>query len=141
MGSKLFWSSLFGIVIIVLLAATLYVRSIAPSISAPSTPAATTTSTTPTPKPAAALILSAPADDAYTTSSTTRVSGKSRPGSTVVITGGRKDHVFEADQSGTFSSEVTLVEGTNELTITAVSEDGTQSTVQRTIIYESEETQ
>ena len=137
MGSKLFWSTLFGVVTIILLGATLYVRSLAP---APTKSAPTTTVVPlPSPSPAPQLTVILPADDAYLTSAATRIVGKAKPGSTISITGAETNVIVDVDQSGSFSTEVTLKEGANELTITSVAADGTETHIARSVLYEPED--
>lgn len=140
MGSKLFWSTLFGIVAIVLLAATLYVRSIAPNTVTKANPTATVIPS-PTSIPTPQLLLTLPTDDTYVESAATRVVGKAAPGSTVSIVGPADTIIVDVDQNGNFSSEIKLATGVNELAITQVTGGGIESSLTRTIVYEPEETQ
>lgn len=140
MGSKLFWSSLFGIVIIILLAATLYVRSIAPQTNPQARPLTTSApSPAASPSPTIQLAVTFPADESLSRASPTKVSGKSWRGATITIVGGKTDTVAETDNDGAFSTQVTLAEGVNTLMITAIDDQGNEASAKRTIVYEQEE--
>lgn len=140
MGSKLFWSSLFGVVIIILLAATLYVRSIAPQTGSQARPVATSApSPAASPSPTIQLAVTFPADESLSRAITIKVSGKSWRGATITIVGSKTDTVAETDTDGAFSTQVTLAEGANTLMITAIDDQGNEASATRTVVYEKEE--
>ncbi|MBI4130514.1 hypothetical protein HY468_04310 [Candidatus Roizmanbacteria bacterium] len=59
-----------------------------------------------------------PEDQALTHEEKMTVSGKTKPGASVVVTSPTDEMVTNAKDDGTFSAEITLSEGANELFIT-----------------------
>lgn len=82
------------------------------------------------------LSLSSPADAATVTDGTLSIAGATSASATVVITGGAGD--IAVDSNGQFATSYPLIEGENELTISAISSDGRQSTVTRNVFYTQE---
>lgn len=97
--------------------------------------------TTPTKKPEEKSILSVdtPKDEDVVTSKTVSVSGKTVPSAIVAIQTAINDQVITPSANGSFSVTVDLDSGVNEITFTAIDEDGTQSVVRRTVTYSKEE--
>lgn len=85
------------------------------------------------------LSLMAPIDQTITNQSKTAVSGVTSPLSTVLIMGEKGEKVIKADKKGNFETEMLLISGENEIQITAVSEEGKQTTKTVTIVYTTTE--
>ena len=139
MGSKLFWSLLFGLVIVVLLAATLYVRSIAPGSRLPRPSPTTTKEPTSSTSPLT-LTLTSPQEETVLTTPRVRVAGTTKEKAIVAITGGTASAIIDADEVGSFATEVQLESGVQTLTITAFHPDtGEEIELQVNVIVESAE--
>lgn len=82
------------------------------------------------------LSLTSPADAATVTEGTLAIAGATSANATVVITGGASD--IAVDSNGKFATNYPLLEGENELTISAISSDGRQSTITRNVFYTQE---
>lgn len=99
-----------------------------PAISLPSFPrfgSKPMPSPTPTPS-AAAFSIDAPLADSIESQDTVTVSGRA-PAATVVIVGGHLNEAAVKTSEGTYAAEISLVEGKNDLTVTAVSDTFQQS--------------
>ncbi|MDP3724583.1 MAG: DUF5666 domain-containing protein [bacterium] len=139
MGSKLFWSLLFGLVIVVLLAATLYVRSIAPGSRLPRPSPATTQAPSEATQPLT-LTLTSPQEETVLTTPRVRVAGTTGKKAIVAIAGGTTSAIIDADEAGSFATEVQLENGVQTLTITAFHPDtGEEIELQINVIVESAE--
>ena len=92
-----------------------------------STPAAT-----PTPIQSGVTIES-PLPDAIESTADLLVSGKTSPGSTVVIAGSMDDTTVVAQSDGKFAGKITLAEGKNEIIVTAYSK--TKQISQTIVVY------
>lgn len=90
-------------------------------------------------QPGFSITLNQPVDGAATNSSSVKVSGTTQGNATVLISGGVADTIIESD--GTFTTDYALVEGPNEITVTAISEDGRQAVTSRTVFYTTESLQ
>ena len=93
---------------------------------------------TPTPNSNNYLVIDAPKDEDLTDRKTITISGKTLPGSTVVISTESDDQVVKPTATGTFNSTQTIDDGVNILSITSVFPDGTEKTVNRSITYTTE---
>lgn len=95
--------------------------------------------TSPTSPPIESLLtLDSPQDDTLASESSILVRGKTKPGSTVVISTNLDDYVLTVPQNGNFSQEVNLEEGENILTVTAYGPDQKEETVEKTVVYTKE---
>jgi hypothetical protein len=65
-----------------------------------------------------------PSQQEFVESDEINVSGKTKPGATVAITSAIDETVAVADNAGTFSSPIELIEGANELLVVSI--DGTE---------------
>lgn len=97
-----------------------------PSANVSPTPAATASS---------ALTITSPDDEAFSAKNTTTVSGKTTPGSTVVILYEGNDDVVLADTNGNFTDDIDLITGFNTITVSAFDKNGTESTQTLTVTY------
>lgn len=92
------------------------------------------------PRESFSLNLTSPGDETMATESQVKISGQTQAGATVVVAGPLADEVWQAGADGSFTGEVALEEGVNEITITAYSPDSQEEkTETRTITYTQEE--
>lgn len=103
----------------------------------------TTSETTPptgTP-PAATFILdiTSPEDGALVNEAKVMVSGRTQPDSTITITSEKGEDIVLAGADGTFANEVNLLNGTNEITITAFNLEGEEVTKTINLVYSTAE--
>lgn len=103
-----------------------------------STPPETSISPTPT-QQTQQLIINSPEENAVVNTSEIEVSGKTLPLSTVVIIYEEGEKIIEADEEGNFSTEITLVGGTNEINISSYSQEGEEVSKDLTVIYSTAE--
>lgn len=80
------------------------------------------------------LIINAPEDESLTTDKQVTIAGTTEPNSFVVVLVGESDTITTADETGNFTVKDTLKEGGNGITITSISEDGTQTQAKRSVI-------
>lgn len=102
--------------------------------------AKTSTSMTPTSAPNAttSLTIDAPGDESVVTSKTLAVKGKAQSNATIEITTPVDDEVTTASSAGDFSTTATLDDGTNQVTVTAISPNGQDETKTITVTYSTE---
>lgn len=93
---------------------------------------------TPTPKATIYLSLSTPADGEVFDKKIITVSGKTIPGSLVIISTDVSDEVVSPSSIGDFSSTVTIGDNGNILTVTAIAPNGEQITQTRTVTFSTE---
>lgn len=84
------------------------------------------------------VIIASPLADSIEVSSGLLVSGTSQPGATIIIQTDSDDEVIMTAGDGKYAGKITLVEGRNDLTVTAYLK-GKQATQQRTVYFTSEE--
>src|SRR5579872_5339355 len=99
---------------------------------------ATLPSTTPTPTPiksTAFITVDNPNDETIVTSGTINISGKTRPGATIVIVTPIDQQVVTSTKDGSFSATTTISDGENQIDITAINPDGSQATAIRTVSF------
>lgn len=92
-----------------------------------------------TPTPAFSLSISKPEDESVSNAEKITVSGTTEPEAYVVIIGEKGEEILEADEKGIFSTEVSLVSGTNEITISAFSENGDEVSKTLNVVYSTAE--
>ena len=93
---------------------------------------------TPTPTPKTNdLIIESPLPDSIENISALLVSGSAPPNTTIVIAGPSDESVVAVTQDGKFAGKLTLVEGKNDITVTALSKDKTSA--QNVTVYYTEE--
>lgn len=95
---------------------------------------------TPSPAKAQTVILSidTPRDEDVTDKKTVIISGKTSPDAIVVITTGIGDQVINPVSNGSFSATVTIDNGENLIEITAITPNGQETKVMRTITFSTE---
>ncbi len=96
----------------------------------------TTPEKEPSPTPSSfSLIISKPEDESIANKTPITVSGITEPNTQIVIIGEKEEKITEADESGIFTSEISLVSGVNEITITAFSEKGDEVSKTLNVVY------
>lgn len=73
-----------------------------------------------------------PEDESLVSSDKITVSGTSEPFSQIAIIGEKSEEIIQADDKGVFTTEVSLVSGTNEISISAFDPDSGQE-IQKTV--------
>lgn len=79
------------------------------------------------------LTVASPEDNAIINTTTVKIAGAAKAGTTVTITGGNEDIVSEANNDGSFALDVPLKDGENNLTITVFDQTGQQKSVTKTV--------
>lgn len=95
-------------------------------------------SSTPTPETGFGVTIAKPQDYQVITSSPTVLSGVTKSGAWVSVSGEDKDYVIETDESGAFEIEIELVGGVNEIIITAFDEEGNSVKESLLLAYSTE---
>lgn len=83
------------------------------------------------------LNLNSPDDDALSFSSSILISGKTLPNLSVLVTS-TKDLVVQSKKDGSFSADVELSPGVNEIMVVAFDASGEERKIQRTVYYSKE---
>lgn len=94
---------------------------------------------TPTPNSNNYLVIDSPKEEDLTDRKTITISGKTIPGSTVIISTESDDQVVKPTATGTFNATQTIDDGVNIISITAIFPDGTEKTIKRSITYTTED--
>jgi hypothetical protein len=92
----------------------------------------------PTPKATIYLSVDSPGEGDVSGKKILTVSGKTVPGSLVVISTGIDDQVISPSAMGNFTADTTIENGGNIINITAISPNGEQITVRRTVTFSTE---
>lgn len=92
-----------------------------------------------TPTPSFSLAVSKPEDESIASTEKITISGTTEPLAQIVIIGEKGEEILEADEKGIFTTEVSLVSGTNEITVTAFSESGEEVSKTLNIVYSTAE--
>ena len=78
---------------------------------------------TPTPSELSiSLVILKPEDESIVNTPTVTVTGTTEPQAQITIVGEKDEQILETDEDGSFSAEINLVSGTNEITITSFSD-------------------
>ncbi len=85
------------------------------------------------------LAISKPEDESIINTDKVTVSGITEPLAHIVIVGEKGEEILETDEKGIFTSEVSLVSGTNEITVTAFSKNGDEVSKTLNIVYSTAE--
>lgn len=93
------------------------------------------TNTSPSPDPSGngTLSLISPVDESVQSSSSITIAGTTIVDSFVVIFVNDEEFITTADESGNFSIETELEDGSNVITVHAIDEDGNETIVERTV--------
>ncbi len=79
------------------------------------------------------VTVASPEDNSFINTTTVKIAGASKPGTTVTITGGAQDVIGETNADGSFALDVTLKDGENILNITVFDQAGQQKSVTKTV--------
>ena len=82
------------------------------------------------------LTIDSPDDHTSTTDGTLSVSGKTNPGARLIIFANAEEKVASADGQGKFSPNIKLEDGENEISITAINDQGNVVVAKRNITLE-----
>lgn len=84
------------------------------------------------------LTIAKPEQNQVITQSPLSVSGITRAGSWVTISGEEEDYIIQADDKGEFIEEIELTGGVNQLVVTAFNEEGEETSQNLTLVYSTE---
>lgn len=105
-----------------------------------STAATPSSPASPTPAPSKHVItIDQPENNSVVSSNELIVSGKTTPKSTVAVAAEKNEYFAEADEAGLFSQKIELINGVNEIKMSAVSPSGEQAEITLTIVYTTAE--
>ncbi len=97
------------------------------------------TSPSPTPKLSTFLTVDSPQDESVVTSKTITISGKTTGDATILLSTPTTDTIVTPVAStGTYSTNATLQDGENEITLTAIAPNGDEIKKQFTVTYSTE---
>ncbi len=101
----------------------------------------TQSSNSPLPSPSAVgtLVLINPEDEAVLTEKTLTIAGTTLANAQVVIFVNNEESLTTADTSGNFSTERQLVSGSNVITVHSIDENGSATSVEKTVIVANPE--
>lgn len=97
------------------------------------------TETLPTEEEQIPLTISFPEDNSLVDQEKIEVTGKTAAQATIVILYEEGEEVFQADEEGEFSQEITLVGGANEIKITAFDAEGNEANQILNLVYSTAE--
>lgn len=104
----------------------------------PSNRGASKTQASPTPKPEFAITLAKLSDGDILTESSVTLSGITKPGTFVMVSGEDEDSYVKADSKGSFEAAIDLIGGTNQIILTAFDEKGSETSIRLLLVYSSE---
>lgn len=107
-------------------------------ISPTKTKTVSITPPSPTPKATIYLTIAAPTDGEVFDKKVITVSGKTVPGSIIIISTDISDEVVSPTSTGDFSATVTIDDGGNTLHVSAIAPNGEQTSQIRTVTYSTE---
>lgn len=93
----------------------------------------------PTPTPTQLLVITSPEDNSISNKEKIEVSGKTFPQAVVVVLYEEGEKIIETDEEGNFNTEIALVGGANEITVTAYDKDGNEVSKSLTVVYSTAE--
>lgn len=85
------------------------------------------------------LVISSPENNALVNQEKIEIVGQTAAQATVIILYEEGQEVFQADEKGEFTQEITLVGGANEIKITAFDEEGNEANKTLNLVYSSAE--
>lgn len=95
---------------------------------------------TPTPLPNQNLLtIEKPQNEAVVSSQSVTISGKTLPNTTIVAQTPNEEQVANSSSNGSFQMTIDIEDGINIIQVTAIYEDGTQTSEQITITHSEEE--
>ncbi len=93
----------------------------------------------PIPQNADFLIIENPKDEEVVDNRAVTVSGKTTPGSLIIVSSELSDQVVKPNENGSFTVSHTIGEGVNIIHVTAVFPSGEEESVTRTITFSTED--
>jgi len=94
----------------------------------------------PTPTPVGfSLNILSPQDESLIDTNKVEIKGSSVPAAIIVIVAENGEKIIEADENGSFATEVSLVRGINEITITAFNQEGEKTSKTLSVVYSTAE--
>jgi len=84
------------------------------------------------------LTIASPQDSDLLIGSPVAVSGMTKPLSWVALSGENNDIVVQAQNDGSFKADIPLIEGVNEIKVTAFDTDGTSANKNLSLVYSTE---
>jgi hypothetical protein len=93
---------------------------------------------TPTPTGFTLKILS-PEDNTLVDTSEAELKGSAVTNAVIVIAEEKGEKIIEADENGSFATEISLIKGINEITVTAFSLEGEEASETLSIVYSTAE--
>jgi hypothetical protein len=83
------------------------------------------------------IVLAKPGENDVVTTSPVTVSGITKAVSWVTLSGEKGDYTLQSDSDGTFTQDIDLIPGVNQIKITAFDKDGNQSLQKVLVVYSS----
>jgi len=83
------------------------------------------------------VVLDKPENDDVVTTGTVTVTGVTKSGSWVTLSGESGDYTVQSDTSGAFSQDVDLIPGINQIKVTAFNSSGNQNATDVLVVYSS----
>lgn len=105
-------------------------REAAPTITVP-----TEEVEEPTPAPTLELIITSPEENTISEEEIIEVAGQTIPNAIIAIIYPDGEKILEADEDGSFSTEISLIGGDNQIKISAFNEEGDEVSKTLTIVY------
>ncbi|MDE2025308.1 MAG: hypothetical protein KGJ07_02340 [Patescibacteria group bacterium] len=102
-------------------------------------PTITLQKNTPTPLPGVQLTIDQPADESVVSTRTITISGKTIPQATIVVNTDTDDEVVTPTQDGSYSLTLTIENGENAISVTAIDPTGNETTKIVTVTESSED--
>lgn len=93
----------------------------------------------PTPAPTLELIVTSPEDNTISEEEMIEVSGQTIPNAIIAIIYPDGEKLLEADEDGSFSTEISLIGGDNEIKISAFNEEGDEVSKTLTVVFSTAE--
>lgn len=91
------------------------------------------------PPPTVILSIDQPLDESVTDKKSITVNGKTNPNATIIVNTASDDQVVKPATTGDFSITVPLNDGENQITLTAINDNGEEVTKQLTVTYSTEQ--
>lgn len=105
---------------------------------APSDNQSSISQATPTPDTGFSITIANLEDLDVITESPFKISGITKPQTTVAISVEEKDYIVDTEKDGSFEKEISLIAGINEIVVKAFDQEGASSEVKIKIVYSSE---
>lgn len=93
----------------------------------------------PTPKPSVFLAIAEPSDETVVGKKVVTISGTTTKDATIVVLSSIDEEVIKPASTGDFSTTINIDDGQNNIEITAISPNGEEARVTRTVTFSTEE--